>query len=247
MSARMPRSIMMEFDIEKYFNKFNQTPFPPPPYTIATRKQAANELMLNIAVSFEAANALLPAGSRYRMPQELPPNAIAALMLKFDNIKFVDYGQGSKDKNMPAVYVDEGPDEGIYSTSETEIKKRIRVYRPDANEKFTREVIDILRAKAEHVERYQDTGLVPVNNGLFDRRTKTLLPFTPDRVYVTKCRVDYKDNPSNPVFTAPDGSTWDVETWMAELSDNPEIVELLWQVLGATVRSGEPWDKIILL
>lgn len=246
MPARNPRSIVVEEAIETYFNKYG-TSLPSPPLTLANRKQIASELMLHIAVPFEAANALLPAGSRYSVPRELPSNAVAELMLRFDDIKFVDFGQGSKDNNVPAVYMHEGPDEGIYSTLETEIGKRIRVYRPDANEKFIKEVLSILRTKAEHVKRYQDTNLIPVNNGLFDRKTKTLQPFTPDLVYVTKCRVDYKDNPSNPVFTAPDGSTWDVETWMSELSDNPEIVELLWQVLGAAVRSGEPWDKIILL
>ena len=61
---------------------------------------------------------------------------------------------------------------------------------------------------------------------------------------MAKSKVDYVDNPVNPVIHYPNDNTdWDVESWMSELSDDPEVVELLWQILGAIIRPNVPWGK----
>ena len=36
---------------------------------------------------------------------------------------------------------------------------------------------------------------------------------------------------------------WDVESWMDDLFDDPELVELMWKILGAIIRPNVPWDK----
>ena len=41
----------------------------------------------------------------------------------------------------------------------------------------------------------------------------------------------------------PDGLTWDPESWMKELSDNPEVVNLLWEIVGAVIRPNVRWNK----
>lgn len=63
-------------------------------------------------------------------------------------------------------------------------------------------------------------------------------------MFLSKSRVSYVANPVNPVIHNPDdGTDWDVESWMGELSDDPEIVNLLWQILGAIIRPNVNWDK----
>lgn len=90
----------------------------------------------------------------------------------------------------------------------------------------------------------KDVNLIAVNNGIFDYETKTLRAFTPDVVFLSKSRVNYNPLATNIVLHNPDdGTDWDVESWMSDLSDDPEIVQLLWQILGAIVRPNVHWDK----
>lgn len=99
------------------------------------------------------------------------------------------------------------------------------------------EVFDILREKAQRVNRCEDANLIAVNNGIFDYDTKTLLPFTPDKVFTSKSRVDYNPNAVNVVIhNDEDGTDWDVESWMDTLSDDKGVVIILWQLMGAIIR-----------
>ena len=56
--------------------------------------------------------------------------------------------------------------------------------------------------------------------------------------------MNYNPNAKNPVIHNPDdGTDWDVESWMADLSDDPEIVNVLWKILGAVIRPNVAWGK----
>ncbi len=47
-------------------------------------------------------------------------------------------------------------------------------------------------------------------------------PFDPALVFTSKAHVDYVENASRQVITGPpDGTSWDVESWVAELFDQP--------------------------
>lgn len=201
-----------------------------------------------IVTPIEAANAVLPSKSRYPVPTELPPIAICHLLLKFYHLKFVSLGAGNEDSDMPAVYVADGPNKGLYSTTETEINKCIRSFGPNLTDNQIKNIISILRGMAEHTTPCRNKDIIPVNNGLFDYTAKRILPFSSELVFLTKTKVDYKQSPVNPLIHNPDDRTdWDVESWIRSLTDDPEIVELLWEVIGAVVRPGEAWDKVIFL
>lgn len=67
-------------------------------------------------------------------------------------------------------------------------------------------------------------------------------------VFLTKSHVDY--NPNARLVTIhnnDDNTDWDVESWMAELSDDPDIVNLLWEMLGAIIRPFVRWNQSIWL
>ncbi|MFF2053814.1 phage/plasmid primase, P4 family [Leifsonia sp. NPDC058194] len=148
-----------------------------------------------------------------------------------------------RDLDLLAIYVDEGEDEGIYATSEDHIRSIARLYNRELTINDSREVMTVLREEAPRLNRCSDRDLIAVNNGIFDYRTKELKPFDPNKVFLSKARVDYDANALSPGIQTPDGDTWEVEEWMKTLSDDPEIVDLLWQILGAIVRPHVRWNK----
>lgn len=149
-----------------------------------------------------------------------------------------------RDLDLLAIYVDHGEDEGIYATSEDYIRSIARQYNRELTINDAREVMTVLREEAPRVSRCSDRDMIAVNNGIFDYRAKTLLPFDPDLVFLSKARVDYDPAALSPGITTPENTTWEVEDWMNTLSDDPEIVELLWQILGAIVRPHVRWNKM---
>ncbi|SHK52429.1 DNA primase family protein [Hespellia stercorisuis] len=145
------------------------------------------------------------------------------------------------------LYQEDGENRGIYDTREDTIKEIIRKFNFTIDSKGIKEVIQALENIAPKKVRCTEKDLIPVNNGIFDYRNKILMDFDPEYVFTTKSHVDYVPNPINPVLTMPDGELWDVETWMQSLSDDSEVVELLWQVVGSIIRPTVRFNKVILL
>lgn len=87
--------------------------------------------MSDYVSQLQAANAVLPVGSRYRIPDD-PPLELLAEIINYDRrLKFVDLcgsGCGNEDGDVPAVYMYDGPNKGLYSTSETEVHRYIRSF-----------------------------------------------------------------------------------------------------------------------
>lgn len=149
-----------------------------------------------------------------------------------------------RDLDLLAIYVDRGEDEGIYATSEDYIRSIARQYNRELTINDAREVMTVLREEAPRIGRCSDRDLVAVNNGIFNYATKKLEPFDPRYVFLSKARVDYDPNALSPGITTPENTTWEVEDWMNTLSDDSEIVELLWEILGAIVRPHVRWNKM---
>ena len=149
-----------------------------------------------------------------------------------------------RDYDLLAIYIDSGEDEGIYATSEDQIRQVARSYNRGLTINESKEIMTMLREEAPRVSRCEDRDLIAVENGVFDYRTKELKPFSPDTVFLAKTRVAYDATAKSPVIVNPeDGSVWEVEAWVRELSDDPEVVELLWEIMGAIVRPHVRWNK----
>jgi len=104
--------------------------------------------------------------------------------------------------------------------------------------------MNTLRVLCERKTRCTEPHLIAVNNGIFNQKTKELKPFTSDKVFLSKSMVNYNPDAKNIVIhNSKDGTGWDVESWMAELHDNPEIVTLFWQLIGASIRPNTRWNK----
>lgn len=186
-------------------------------------------------------------GSRaYQTLRTLTPAVIADCMLKRNRIVRIMLSDKNTDPNYDvlAVYMDHGPDNGIYVTDEVSIRVLAREYNYSISPKELDHVIDMLKDNAPRVMVSTNRDLIAVNNGIFDYKTKTLLPFTPEIVFTAKSAVNYNENIVNPVIhNDADGTDWDIESWMADLNDDPEIVTLLWEILSAIIRPNVAWDK----
>lgn len=186
-------------------------------------------------------------GSRaYQTLRTLTPAVIAGCMLKRNRIVRIMLSEKNTDPNYDvlAVYMDHGPNTGIYITDEVSIRVLAREYNFSISPRELDHVIDMLTDNAPRVMVSAHRDLIAVNNGIFDYKTKTLLPFTPEIVFTAKSAVNYNENAVNPVIhNDADGTDWDIESWMADLNDDPEIVALLWEILSAIIRPNVAWDK----
>ena len=182
---------------------------------------------------------------RFKKLRKLEPSQLAMILVALHGACRVGTNGVSADKDYDiiALYQTEGVDEGIYVTSEDDFRKIARQYSFTITTKDFTEMMVALRDMAPRHMKCQDRDLVAVNNGIYDYSTKMLMPFDPELVFMTKSHVNFVDNAANPIITMPDGVEWDVESWMQSLSDDPEIVELLWQILGAIIRPNVAWNK----
>ena len=213
----------------------------PPPAT-AIEQKLLDEVNANIASENVARQ------KNHQMPllQKLTNTQVAQVMLRLNRVvRIAPAGKNTdRDLDMLAIYAAEGEDEGIYLTSEDSFRAVAREYNYSLTTKDFIEVRAALMDGAPRTFRCSDRDLIAVKNGIFDYRNKTLREFSPGLVFVSKARVAYNPAAVNvPITHSGDGTTWDVESWIAELSDDPEIVELLWQILGAIIRPHVRWNK----
>lgn len=209
-----------------------------------------DELMNEILNRIELENAGISKRERQISYPKITPNyAVAQIMLHEEYIvrlNLGDYGSGAS--YVLAVYAEQGENEGIYVSDPIFIAKKIRKYKVEVDKKDINEILAILEEYAPKMEQCREQDYIAVKNGVFNYKTKQLMEFSPDVVLTSKSDVEYHPNVPNPLITNPDdGSTWDVESWMQSLSDDPEIVNLLWQLLGAAIRPNVRWNKSVFL
>lgn len=208
--------------------------------------QIEADLLAEIETVFDATNQIKPKGGKWRIPTSLEPPQIAQIVAYMYPVCTISTAGTNADTtyDLLAIYQSEGEDEGIYVTNDEVFRRLARSYNYRLTIKEFYEFITVLRDIVPRVQRCHEPNLIAVNNGIFDFDTKQLLPFSPDYVFMAKSRIDYNPNAQNITIHNPeDGTDWDVESWMHSLSDDDEVVNLLWEVLGAIVRPHVSWNK----
>lgn len=211
-----------------------------------TPHQIEEELLDRLKQEIDLANAVRAKDDRLRLPQTLMPVEIAQIMAYLHDICRVSCAgeNADEDYDLLAMYQADGEDKGIYTVSDDVFRKLARQYNYGLTAKEFAEVMTSLRDMVPRRQRCMDKDLIAVNNGIFDYSTKTLSPFTPEKVFLTKSRVNYNPSATNIIIHNPtDNTDWDVESWMETLSDDAEIVNLLWEILGAIIRPNVRWGK----
>lgn len=214
--------------------------------TIPTPDVLENELLDKIHNRFHLENALKSTKSeKWNLPQVLPNLVIAYCLTEIYSIKQIIWTKSNVENNTTlAVYQDAGENNGIYVSDETLLNNLIAQFNPSITKKDVEEVKAILKRLTPTVKRCTDRDLIAVDNGIFNYATKKLEPFSPDYVFTSKSHVAYNPNAyNNIIYNTDDNTYWDVESWMQSLSDDEEIVEVLWEILGAIIRPNVEWGK----
>lgn len=204
------------------------------------------ELVTSVKSACILENQIRPKGDKLTLPQRLYPSQIADLMLKIYHIARIKCGgeNADPDYDLLAIYQDSGENAGIYVTDERVFKRIAQSYNYSITSKELNDVMDLISINAPRISRTMDRDLIAVNNGIFNYETKVLEPFSPEYVFLAKSKVDYNPLAVNvTIHNDNDNTDWDVESWMNELSDDPEVVQLLWEILSAIVRPFVRWNK----
>jgi putative DNA primase/helicase len=190
-------------------------------------------------------NADLNEKNQLPLLKELTAVMIAAVVGHLHHVVRVRSARGSSDPDtdLLAVYRTDGADKGLYVSSETELRATMRLYCGGMDDRKFRLARNVLYERAPRRTVTVERDLVPVNNGVLDYASKDLLDFSPDLVFLSKSSIDFDRDAENPIITELDGSTWDVVTWIKDLSDDKGVPELLWQLIGALLRPGVRWKK----
>lgn len=152
-----------------------------------------------------------------------------------------------------AAYDDDPASEhwGTYRTAQTHLRSIVRRYAPAMPTKGFAEVVASMEDSVPVVQRGREPHLIAVRNGIVDQHDRdangvpTLKPFSPEHIFIAKLDVDWNPEAANTtIHNDADGSDWDVESWMADFfPGDAEMTELLWQIIGASVRPYTNWGK----
>lgn len=217
----------------------------PPGYVPDPQREQTDILEL-IRRDIATENQSRPKGAQWKTPDQLSSEVVADIVCRLYPIVNLSYNPDDRTTQGAtlALYQDEGEDRGIYSTDTEKLYRLVRAYNYQFKERDVKDAFYHMHMTAPLRHRNAQRNLVAVNNGIFDYDTKTLHPFNPDLVFTSKSKVDYVPNPVNPVIRNPqDGTEWDIESWMDELFDDPELTRLAWQIIGANIRPNVKWDK----
>lgn len=128
------------------------------------------------------------------------------------------------DLDMLAIYDNDVDSEtyGTYQASTNHIRRLARHYTYDISTKETAELISSLSDQVPRKQRGENPDLIAMRNGIFNYKTKELIPFSPEYIFLAKAAVDYNPNAQPVVITNPDdGTVWDIDSWIHELFYTP--------------------------
>ena len=170
----------------------------------------------------------------------IKPRAVADILLKY--VKFAIIGRSERElEKAPLVFYDPGA--GIYKNNERLIKSLIYSVERDLNIRQYKETLNFLSVGAKAKRPTRDKNLIVVGNGVFNKHTKTLEPFSPQYTFTTKVQTNY-----NPKATEPTFNGWCLSDWFKSLAQGDEHKErLLWQAIACTVNPNYTAEAAIFL
>ena len=185
----------------------------------------------------------LKGGLAHRPLKVLPPSVIATCILKRELRHTGLIGQSRATAEL-MTYEDEGLNEGLYVPAEERIRSLARQYHYTISPKDLNAVVECVHDSVPLLKESEDEDVVALENGLFNLRSKELLPFSPDVVLRSKASVAFNENAS--AYVMDDG--WSVDEWIRGLANNdPDVDKLFWQTIAALFRPGHSFDKAVLL
>ncbi|MDY2638945.1 MAG: phage/plasmid primase, P4 family [Ligilactobacillus salivarius] len=172
--------------------------------------------------------------------QHIPPRTIADILKRY--VIFAVIGKKEKDfEKANLAYYD--LDDGIYKYNVTNIQKLIIAVERSTSIKQRRETMEYLRLEAQRKRPSDDSNLIIVGNGVFNKNTKKLEPYNPRYIFTSKISTNY-----NPQAQEPNFKGWSLSEWFKDIAENDEDKEtLLWQSLACSINPNLTPDVAIFL
>lgn len=240
----IPRNQVMQTITTQYLSQYTKDNHPEP-------KDIEKELVQLIKNEFLVVNTAQDKSTRWAIPSSLPPAVIADVMAALYHIYRVPLAgpDADSDTNVLAIYQQNNERHGTYSIKKEDFYCIAKQYNYTLSSKDFDEIYFQLEQSVPVRQLCSDPNIIPVNNGLFNHATKTLMPFNPEHVFLSKPHVNYSPV-ARPVVIHDDSDNtdWDVDSWLADIADNDdEILDLLWKTVGACLRPNVSWNKSVWL
>ncbi len=235
---KLPLNQLIEEATAAYLAVLNPLSPPPP-------AEVERDLLVATNALIAQANMDRPRSSQLRLLQQLTFWQVARVLVVLRHVVNIAPALSEdRDRDVLAVYCGSGPSEGVYLTSETDIRVVAREYDHLMTTAAAREVMAILREDAPRVVLNADRDLVPMSNGIFHYGTKDLLAFSPEHVFLAKAAVPIDPCATSPVIRTPDGDEFEFLSWLVDMLDGDrELATVVLQVIGAVLRPYVRWNK----
>ncbi|CAM3117093.1 DNA primase [Lactococcus hircilactis] len=168
-------------------------------------------------------------------PKSLSPLDTARIIYKTLTVIKLDHQNG-----LLGVY---NPELGIYETNENFFHRLIYWLEPSYSQARSKEVLFKLETLAEVKQQTAEAHLIPVANGIFNKKTQQLEPFSAKYVFTSTIATKY-----NAKAKVPNINGWNVDDWLLDLmSGDKELVSLLWQIISASTNGNYSYRKGVWL
>lgn len=151
-----------------------------------------------------------------------------------------------------ATYQHVGAQQGTYQFDTRLIETIIYIFNPATTKTQLDTCLRIIGIKANLTKETSNIHKIPVGNGIYNRQTKELEPFSPDYITTTKIATNYNPDAQLVVIHNEDDRTdWDVESWLRDLSGglinkfDQDTNTLFWQIIASAINPKQVNAKAI--
>lgn len=216
--------------------------------------QAVAEMALYIKMAIESRNTgLSQREARMRVPEQIPESAVARYLVASGNVAMLRLDSESSTYRLGVRKDRESIWEIVMSPlkGRNSLRRLISVANPEAGKSYLENVIRLIEDTAPARDVTHDGMLIPCRNGVVDVRTGELIPYADcaDKyTFIYRLRVNYNPQAQNVVIhNDSDNTDWDVESWIREIAKYDEIADVLWDVIGASLRPYWRWNKCVIV
>lgn len=171
------------------------------------------------------ANTKITEDGNIKVPR-MPPRTIADILKKYLITAVIGDSDKEVDRSLIYFY---NIDTGIYSALTRPIEKLCLAVDRRAGMRERKEAIEYIRLESPRKSLNTDSHLIVCNNGIFNKNTGKIEPFSPNYFFTAKIATDYNPDAKEPIYNG-----WRPSEWFKQLSDNDKAkYTLIWQLIAS--------------
>lgn len=185
---------------------------------------ALKKILAQVGNTWRAENSTVNSKGEVKLPAPMHAAIVADKLKQYCHFRLI-----GTEKDTAPLYI-YNFDTGVYVASDTLIQELIQCIEWRHNTAQWKNVIAQLRTKVPLVPTLQNSDLIPVNNGIYQLSTDTLLPFSPEYAITSKIATNFKPDAQCPKY-------FDFDAWLKTIAcDDEEVIMLLWQVINESLN-----------